>query len=980
MRALSWNLESSQAVEPLSVITQELIPFLDAESLEIQPTVTSTKTVTQELGSELEHEDTPSPTTTTTTTHTDHYNYVPNKAVTLLDDIPANLLELFADKSSSSSKTVDTASSETAPRLPEAQDTTPPEIETDIHADQKAAAILTAEHTNVNEEDTSKIDIPQLSNTSNKSYELNGSSFLSFEEWKKAKISLETQKKLQQQQQQNNLIANRPTPQTPKVVLGEEMEIDISNFFPTNKEPEGKIYKDKFNYASFDCGASIVKTNSEAKSATSVLFENKDSYMLNPCSAANQFVVIELCQDILVDSVVVGNFEFFSSTFKEFQISVSETFPVQSSSDWKKLGVFQAKDVRNFQSFNITNPMIWAKYVRLEFLDHYGSEYYCPLSIVRVHGRTMMQEYKQEEALQKSQELVLENEVLDQNRDEADTILALDPIDECYDYLQNKDNTSAVDRTGKAERCAYDMDNNITKLLKGIEFDECSVSLPQLKFEQIFKNFTNTAKCEPVSSKHTSTTVSAPSVPSSTGTQESIYKNIMKRLGLLEANATLSVLYIEEQSKMISEAFTSLEKKHSANLESIIKTFNETITAEISNFNNIFQFYQKHTADLFQTQVAEREQFVTATAVKIKDLTTQLKSQKIWNFANTVVLLLIAVYLLLTRPVDLDMDDEYETLEGPQRYKSPIRRTFAGFSRSRSPMTPKPTPSSSSSVSPSTSSVNVESLHHTHINTPSKRASSPLSSTASDLSNRDQRPSLQQRRVVLSQRSLNTSNPKLNSSRLIKEQTLSLTDDDDDIEGGGYDQIIDIPLTPRDTTDEESENEDPSVRHLLLDSDWLNSVVDLSKVGLTVESIVDTCDQVLVLATFTIQQSDRGKLGGNRDGVGLLFTVWINHRVFNHERWRPVQLQLNRIFVLNNLTLLDSCLCNTVIGTEFNGRNISSDLNVGVGTVQTDRAARLVLDVGQRHEILTTLLELRSDDLQFVLLDVLQSVRVSLVG
>lgn len=225
------------------------------------------------------------------------------------------------------------------------------------------------------------------------------STFLSFEEWKKAK-GADTQPKERDAHQVRSVVYGYGTSNGESI--GEEMEIDIAQFFPNTQglgESEGKTYSKKFNFASLDCAATIVKTNSEAKNALSVLVENKDSYLLTPCSAANKFVVVELCQDILVDSVVIANYEFFSSTFKKIRISVSEIFPVPNNG-WTVLGEFTARDVRDVQEFNITNPKIWAKYFRVEVLEHYGDEYYCPISVVRVHGRTMIQEYKEEEALE----------------------------------------------------------------------------------------------------------------------------------------------------------------------------------------------------------------------------------------------------------------------------------------------------------------------------------------------------------------------------------------------------------------------------------------------------------------------------------------------------------------------------------------------------------------------------------------------------
>ena len=79
----------------------------------------------------------------------------------------------------------------------------------------------------------------------------------------------------------------------------------------TLMEADGKVYKDKFNFASVDCAATIMKTNAQAKGASAILKENKDSYLLNECSVKHKYVIIELCQDILVDLVVIGNFEFF---------------------------------------------------------------------------------------------------------------------------------------------------------------------------------------------------------------------------------------------------------------------------------------------------------------------------------------------------------------------------------------------------------------------------------------------------------------------------------------------------------------------------------------------------------------------------------------------------------------------------------------------------------------------------------------------
>jgi hypothetical protein len=155
----------------------------------------------------------------------------------------------------------------------------------------------------------------------------------------------------------------------------------------------GKTCKERFSYSSFDAGATVLKSSRGAKNAKAILVENKDSYMLMECADDNKYVIIELSDDILVDTVVLANFEFFSSMIRHFRVCVSDRYPVKLDK-WKDLGTFEAKNSRDIQSFLVDNPQIWAKYIRVEFLSHFGNEYYCPLSLVRIHGTRMMESWQ----------------------------------------------------------------------------------------------------------------------------------------------------------------------------------------------------------------------------------------------------------------------------------------------------------------------------------------------------------------------------------------------------------------------------------------------------------------------------------------------------------------------------------------------------------------------------------------------------------
>jgi hypothetical protein len=110
-----------------------------------------------------------------------------------------------------------------------------------------------------------------------------------------------------------------------------------------------KSLKERFNYASTDCAATVRKANKEAKGANAILYESKDQYLLNKCSADNKFVIINLCEPIRIDTIVMANYEFFSSTFKDFRIYVADRYP---SKDWQLLGQWQARNTRDLQVKN----------------------------------------------------------------------------------------------------------------------------------------------------------------------------------------------------------------------------------------------------------------------------------------------------------------------------------------------------------------------------------------------------------------------------------------------------------------------------------------------------------------------------------------------------------------------------------------------------------------------------------------------------
>ena len=112
---------------------------------------------------------------------------------------------------------------------------------------------------------------------------------------------------------------------------------------------------DRFNYASMECSARVHKSHKSAKSSSSILSSKKDRYMLSPCvtktgdgKEESHFVIVELCEDIRMDTVQLANFEFFSGMFKDFTVSVAKTY-TPDMPEWTTVGTYRARNTRGVQ-------------------------------------------------------------------------------------------------------------------------------------------------------------------------------------------------------------------------------------------------------------------------------------------------------------------------------------------------------------------------------------------------------------------------------------------------------------------------------------------------------------------------------------------------------------------------------------------------------------------------------------------------------
>jgi hypothetical protein len=250
--------------------------------------------------------------------------------------------------------------------------------------------------------------------------------FLSFEDWKAKRFSESNNSQKGSAPPNDSVPDESPAEQhTPAAMGAAAHTLDASDSAPTvpgpviatpTPPPHFRVpLTDRFNYASLDCSARVHTAHHGAKSASSILSSKRDRYMLSPCAAAQpQFVVVELCEDIRIDTVQLANFEFFSGVFREFTVSVAKTYVATDAEGWTVVGTYVGKNVRGVQvrprhacecvrcllmmgSQSFHPPMYirdFYRYIRIDFHSHYSNEYYCPISLLRVYGLTHLEQWK----------------------------------------------------------------------------------------------------------------------------------------------------------------------------------------------------------------------------------------------------------------------------------------------------------------------------------------------------------------------------------------------------------------------------------------------------------------------------------------------------------------------------------------------------------------------------------------------------------
>jgi hypothetical protein len=451
-------------------------------------------------------------------------------------------------------------------------------------------------------------------------------------------------------------------------------------------------------------------------------------------------------EDIWIDTVVLANYEFFSSMIRTFRLSVSDKYPVKIDK-WKGVGTYEARNSREIQAFLIENPQIWARYIRIEFLSHYGNEYYCPLSLVRVHGQRMLESWKETEARNDEDEIdeidgpeehfipeavadiVKEEERLnaelksaqaaleelnktteqistDSSESNATSNAAVEgsttPWEKPGFHLWNpteillheeicplteapaqpvvtettiaQDVKSMVESSEVASTSTVSVATNTTssptasvtsQLEKSISVENATVSeysssttsaadttapASEIPASSSSSIASITSKPQNMTSSQKNKTTSTSSASSSLPTiQESFFKAVSRRLQLLETNSTLSLGYIEQQSKILREAFSKVEKKQLQKTNTFLDTLNSTVIDELRGFRQQYDEIWQSTVISLESQRDESRREILAISTRLNILVDEVIFQKRMSIVQSILLLLCLGLVIFSR-------------------------------------------------------------------------------------------------------------------------------------------------------------------------------------------------------------------------------------------------------------------------------------------------------------------------------------------
>ncbi|XP_062074594.1 SUN domain-containing protein 5 [Humulus lupulus] len=394
----------------------------------------------------------------------------------------------------------------------------------------------------------------------------------------------------------------------------------------------------EYNYAAASKGAKVVAHNKEAKGPSNILEKDHDKYLRNPCSVAKKFVVIELAEQTLIDVVKIANFEHYSSNFKEFELSGSLSYPTEM---WSELGRFVASNVKHAQTFKLPEPR-WVRYLKLNLLSHYGSEFYCTLSLIEVYGVDAIERMLED--------LVASAEPVPNKLSEPNST-AMPP---------SKAKSSSTDQ--KSVKVHNGNQNAGARLKNSDDAPKPAADVSKTKISVVTTNFP-----DPVMEVRQQPNGRVPS--------DSVLKILMQKVRSLELNLSVLENYIKEMNQRQNDVMPGLDKEISR-----ISLLLEKSKREIKDLLGWKEITEKAVADLeswktvvsTQLEVLARENNLLRIEIeKIVDVQASLESKELAVLAISLFFVCFAILKIISVQV--------LTLFRPSSQSDKVCRTSRGW-------------------------------------------------------------------------------------------------------------------------------------------------------------------------------------------------------------------------------------------------------------------------------------------------------------
>jgi hypothetical protein len=161
---------------------------------------------------------------------------------------------------------------------------------------------------------------------------------------------------------------------------------------------------------------------------------------------------------------------------------------------------------------------------------------------------------------------------------------------------------------------------------------------------------------------------------------------------MLETNSTLSLLYIEEQSRILRDAFSKVEKRQLSKTTTFLENLNVTVLSELRDFRQQYdQIWQSTVIELENQRESYRREVLAITA-RLGVLADEVVFQKRMSIVQSILILICLALALFTK------GSAANYLELPMMQRM-LTRSQSSFFRSSSPTLEVETPSASPSSS-----------------------------------------------------------------------------------------------------------------------------------------------------------------------------------------------------------------------------------------------------------------------------------------